>query len=60
MAGSVYNFVNSNIQTGLIYNLGGQSPVEVVKEASAGHLPSLAFCANYILNDGATIKVLIQ
>jgi len=54
------NVVNSNIQMGLIYSLGGSAVAAAPGAQPAqggGGGPSLACCGSYILNDGATLKV---
>ena len=58
----MFNLINPNIQTGLIYTLGGNSHSGGGGGGGQGDKdaqPSLAFCANYYLNSGATVKVCI-
>ncbi|KAJ6219541.1 hypothetical protein RDWZM_005353 [Blomia tropicalis] len=63
VSGSVFNLINPNIQTGLIYTLGGNSHSGGGGGGGQGDKdaqPSLAFCANYYLNSGATVKARIN
>src|SRR6218665_823660 len=60
VSGSIYNNVNANVQTALIYSMGKDSKKGGSSSGGKDSSPTLGFASSYRLNDGAMVKARIN